>query len=232
MWRAAVCTLADTRRAGGSFCIAVWPQRGRGATMALRAQHQQQDQRQETRNMAWMKRTALGLVAVALLAGAGAAVYVQRSFAQLDGSLAVAGLSEAVQVRRDGADVTHIQAQTPQDAWFAMGYVHAQERTWRLKFTRRVMHGQLSEVFGPATVETDKLMRSLDIMGVARRQYAGLPLYAQEALQAYSKGIHAFHQKRPQALPPVLRRLLWRQPTAKVRCPGRSALACWPGPTN
>src|SRR3989344_5238740 len=149
MWRAAVCTLADTRRAGGSFCIAVWPQRGRGATMALRAQHQQQDQRQETRNMAWMKRTALGLVAVALLAGAGAAVYVQRSFAQLDGSLAVAGLSEAVQVRRDGADVTHIQAQTPQDAWFAMGYVHAQE-----------------------------------------------------ALQAYSKGIHAFHQKRPQALPP------------------------------
>src|SRR3989344_4130201 len=170
--------------------------------MALRAQHQQQDQRQETRNMAWMKRTALGLVAVALLAGAGAAVYVQRSFAQLDGSLAVAGLSEAVQVRRDGADVTHIQAQTPQDAWFAMGYVHAQERTWQLEFNRRVMHGQLSEVFGPATVETDKLMRSLDIMGVARRQYAGLPLYAQEALQAYSKGIHAFHQKRPQALPP------------------------------
>ena len=152
--------------------------------------------------MAWMKRTALGLVAVALLAGAGAAVYVQRSFAQLDGSLAVAGLSEAVQVRRDGADVTHIQAQTPQDAWFAMGYVHAQERTWQLEFNRRVMHGQLSEVFGPATVETDKLMRSLDIMGVARRQYAGLPLYAQEALQAYSKGIHAFHQKRPQALPP------------------------------
>ena len=123
--------------------------------------------------MAWMKRTALGLVAVALLAGAGAAVYVQRSFAQLDGSLAVAGLSEAVQVRRDGADVTHIQAQTPQDAWFAMGYVHAQERTWQLEFNRRVMHGQLSEVFGPATVETDKLMRSLDIMGVARRQYAG-----------------------------------------------------------
>lgn len=152
--------------------------------------------------MAWMKRTALGLVAVALLAGAGAAVYVQRSFAQLDGSLAVAGLSEAVQVRRDGADVTHIQAQTPQDAWFAMGYVHAQERTWQLEFNRRVMHGQLSEVFGPATVETDKLMRSLDIMGVARRQYAGLPLYAQEALQAYSKGIHAFHQKRPQAMPP------------------------------
>ena len=152
--------------------------------------------------MAWMKRTAVGLVAVALLAGAGAAVYVQRSFAQLDGSIAVAGLGDAVQVRRDGADVTHIRAQSPQDAWFSMGYVHAQERTWQLEFNRRVMHGQLSEVFGPATVETDKLMRSLDIMGAARRQYAGLPLHAREALQAYSRGIQAFHQNRPQALPP------------------------------
>ncbi|MBV7429896.1 MULTISPECIES: penicillin acylase family protein [unclassified Acidovorax] len=152
--------------------------------------------------MAWMKRTALGLVAAALLAGAGAAVYVQRSFAKLDGELGVAGLGSAVQVRRDGADVAHIQARTPQDAWFAMGYVHAQERTWQLEFNRRVMHGQLSEVFGPATLETDKLMRALDIMGAARRQYAGLPPYAKEALQAYSKGIHAFHLKRPQALPP------------------------------
>ena len=152
--------------------------------------------------MAWMKRTAVGLVAVALLAGSGAAVYVQRSFAVLDGKLAVAGLAQPVQVRRDGADVTHVQAATPQDAWFAMGYVHAQERTWQLEFNRRVMHGELSEVFGPATLETDKLMRALDIMGAARRQYAGLPQYAKDALQAYSRGIHAFHGNRPQALPP------------------------------
>jgi penicillin amidase len=152
--------------------------------------------------MVWMKRTALAVVATALLAGAGAAVYVQRSFAVLDGKLAVAGLAHPVQVRRDAADVTHVRAQRPQDAWFAMGYVHAQERTWQLEFNRRVMHGQLSEVFGPATLNTDKLMRALDIMGAARRQYEGLPLYAREALQAYSQGIQAFHRNRTQALPP------------------------------
>lgn len=152
--------------------------------------------------MAWMKRTAVGLVVAALLVGAGAAVYVQRSFAVVDGMLQVPGLRGAVRVQRDASDVTHVRAQAPQDAWFALGYVHAQERTWQLEFNRRVMHGELSEVFGPATVETDKLMRALDIAGVARRQYAGLPLYAKEALQAYSQGIHAFHQNRPQALPP------------------------------
>jgi len=152
--------------------------------------------------MAWMKRTAVGLVAAALLAGSGAAVYVQRSFAVLDGKLSVHGLDAAVKVQRDASDVTHIHAQTPRDAWFAMGYVHAQERTWQLEFNRRVMHGQLSEVFGPATLETDKLMRALDIAGTARRQYEGLPADAREALQAYSQGIHAFHKDRPQALPP------------------------------
>lgn len=152
--------------------------------------------------MAWIKNTAVGLVAAALLVGAGAAIYVQRTFAVVDGKITVAGLAGPVSVQRDGADVTHIGAQSPQDAWFAMGYVHAQERTWQLEFNRRVMHGQLSEVFGEATLETDKLMRSLDIMGTARKQYAGLPLYAREALQAYSQGIHAFHKNRPQALPP------------------------------
>lgn len=153
-------------------------------------------------DMAWIKKTAVALVAGALLVGAGAAIYVQRTFAVMDGQLQVAGLGQPVKVQRDAADVTHVSAQSPQDAWFAMGYVHAQERTWQLEFNRRVMHGQLSEVFGEATLETDKLMRSLDIVGTARKQYAGLPLYAREALQAYSKGIHAFHKNRPQALPP------------------------------
>lgn len=152
--------------------------------------------------MAWMKRTAVGLVVAALLAGTAAAVYVQRSFAVVDGKLQVSGLQAPVTVQRDASDVTHISAQSPQDVWFAMGYVHAQERTWQLEFNRRVMHGQLSEVFGTATLETDKLMRALDIAGAARRQYEGLPAYAREALQAYSQGINAFHKDRPQALPP------------------------------
>ena len=152
--------------------------------------------------MAWMKRTAVGLVVAALLAGTAAAVYVQRSFAVVDGKLQVSGLQAPVTVQRDASDVTHISAQSPQDVWFAMGYVHAQERTWQLEFNRRVMHGQLSEVFGAATLETDKLMRALDIAGAARRQYEGLPAYAREALQAYSQGINAFHKDRPQALPP------------------------------
>ncbi len=152
-----------------------------------------------TRVLGW---GAAALAGLALLAGSALAVYALRTQAQLDGRLAVAGLAQPVQVRRDAADVTHLAAQTPQDLWHAMGYVHAQERGWQLEFNRRVMHGTLSEVLGPATLETDKLMRALDIRGAARRQYAGLPLQAREALQAYSAGIAAFHARRTQALTP------------------------------
>lgn len=145
---------------------------------------------------------AVALVGLMLLAGAALAIYAIRTQAQLDGRLSVAGLAQPVQVRRDAADVTHVAARSPQDLWHAVGYVHAQERSWQLEFNRRVMHGTLSEVLGPATLETDKLMRALDIRGAARRQYAGLPVQAREALQAYSAGIAAFHRKRPQALTP------------------------------
>ena len=152
--------------------------------------------------MPWVQRAFVALLSSVLLAGAGVALYVQRTFPALDGRIVVGGLRDGVRVQRDAADVTHIRPQSARDAWFAMGYVHAQERTWQLEFNRRVMHGELSEVFGPATLETDKLMRALDIMGHARKQYAGLPAHAREALQAYSQGIHAFHTNLPQALPP------------------------------
>ncbi|TYK73682.1 penicillin acylase family protein [Comamonas sp. Z3] len=153
----------------------------------------------------WLRRTwhlaaaACGLV---LLAGAALAVYGVRAQPHLDGKLVLDGLERSVWVRRDDSDVTHISADSPQDAWRALGFVHAQERGWQLEFNRRLMQGRLSETLGPATLEMDKLMRALDIHGAGRRQYAALPPAVQEALQAYSQGIAAFHARPAQAAAP------------------------------
>jgi len=153
----------------------------------------------------WLRRTwhlaaaACGLV---LLAGAALAVYGVRAQPRLDGKLVLSGLERSVWVRRDDSDVTHISADSPQDAWRALGFVHAQERGWQLEFNRRLMQGRLSETLGPATLELDKLMRALDIHGAARRQYAALPPAVQQALQAYSQGIAAFYARPSQAAAP------------------------------
>ena len=153
----------------------------------------------------WLRRTwhlAVAACGLVLLAGAALAVYGVRAQPRMDGKLVLAGLERSVWVRRDESDVTHISAQSPQDVWRALGFVHAQERGWQLEFNRRLMQGRLSEILGPATLELDKLMRALDIHGAARRQYAALPPSVQEALQAYSQGIAAFYARPSQAAAP------------------------------
>lgn len=149
-----------------------------------------------------LKKTFWAALALFTLMVLACATYVWRALPKLDGALRVSGLTHAVKVLRDGADVTHIQADNPQDAWFALGYVHAQERAWQLTFNRRIMHGTLSELLGPATLETDRVLRTLDIIGAAERQYRNLPDPAREALQRYSDGINAFFKHSAQALPP------------------------------
>ncbi|MES2913110.1 MAG: penicillin acylase family protein, partial [Pseudomonadota bacterium] len=152
--------------------------------------------------MIWFKRVLWSVLLLLLLAAAFMAFYIYRSFPALDGELRASGLQAPVSVARDGADVTHIKAQSPHDAWFSLGYVHAQERGWQLEFNRRVMHGELSEAFGPATLETDKLLRTLGIMRAAELQWQKLPTEGKAALQAYSNGIGAFYAGSSQALPP------------------------------
>ena len=152
--------------------------------------------------MTWLKRSAWALLGLLLVLAAAAGIYAWRTFPQLDGELKTPGLAASVTVQRDGADVTHIKAGSARDAWFALGYVHAQERGWQLEFNRRVMHGELSQVLGPATLETDKLLRTLGVMRAARAQLAGLPADAKESLQAYSDGINAFYANTSQALSP------------------------------
>ena len=148
------------------------------------------------------RRSLQGVALLLVLALAAAAVYVWRAFPSLDGELRAPGLRAPVQVRRDASDVTHIEAQSVADAYFALGYVHAQERSWQLEFNRRVMHGELSEVLGPSTLAIDKHLRRLGVMQAARAQFAGLPEATRAQLKAYADGINAFHATSSQALPP------------------------------
>ena len=143
--------------------------------------------------MKWILRLALLLTLAVLLAGAVFSVQMLRSLPALDGQLQLQGLTAPVSVRRDAADVTHIEAGHALDAWRALGYVHAQERGWQMEFNRRLMRGQLSEILGPSTLDTDKLMRTLGLMQAARQQLQKMPPEVHAALQAYSDGVNAAH---------------------------------------
>jgi penicillin amidase len=167
-----------------------------------------------------LKGTALAVlatVAAAALAGGGAlSVYALRSLPQLDGQWVLPGLQGKVTVQRDTADVTHIRAQTRLDAFRALGMVHAQERAWQLELNRRVMHGRLSEVFGPAALATDQLLLTLGIRRAAKAQFDALPADAKQALQTYAEGINAFLANTAQPAGPEFK-LLGIDPKVSAR---------------
>ncbi len=151
-----------------------------------------------------LKKIIGWLFLLLVLASIAIAVYVWRSFPTLSGEqkLAASGLKDEVRITRDASDITHIHAKNVEDAAFALGYTNAQERSWQLDFNRRIMHGELSAMLGAATLETDKLMRSLGIIRAAQKQFDAMPADAKAQVKAYADGINAFHATSSQALPP------------------------------
>lgn len=144
----------------------------------------------------------LGLLALLLLALLGALLYLRTSLPKTSGTLALPGLTAPVEVVRDRNAVPHIYAQSREDAYLALGFVHAQDRLFQMDFQRRVGAGRLSEVLGEATVETDHFLRTLGVYRVAERSLPNLSAEAQGAFSAYTAGVNAFLEGRRGALPP------------------------------
>lgn len=148
-------------------------------------------------------RGGLALLLLVLAGAAGAYWYLRQSLPQVDGRVAVAGLSAPVEIVRDAHAIPHILAETRADALFGLGYVHAQDRLWQMEFQRRIGHGRLSEIFGAAALPQDRFLRTVGFGRAARSAWAHLPEPAQRDIEAYVAGVNAFIADRPgRGLPP------------------------------
>lgn len=154
---------------------------------------------------AWLKWLGLGLVVSVVLIAlvlVGGWLWLRGSLPQLDGEIALAGPHAPIEILRDSYGVPHIYATEPHDAYFGLGFVHAQDRLWQMETQRRVGAGRLSELFGLRTVETDRFLRILGIHQAAERQWQGLDNDAQAAYRAYADGVNAHLAARSGPLPP------------------------------
>ncbi|MCA0940935.1 penicillin acylase family protein [Salipiger pacificus] len=145
--------------------------------------------------MATLFRWLLRLVSVAILLaiiGVSLAYYLaSRSLPDYDKTLEVAGTAGDIEIVRDNAGVPHIFAPVDRDVFFGLGYVHAQDRLWQMTLLRRTAQGRLSELFGRRTVETDTLMRRLDLYTQARLSVEAQDGETRDALEAYAAGVNA-----------------------------------------
>ncbi len=122
----------------------------------------------------------------------GGYFYLRQSLPTTSGTVTVNGLDGQVEIVRDVDGVPHIFATTDHDAFFAQGYVHAQDRIWQMDFQRRIGAGRLSELLGEPTLETDKFLRTLGTYRAAQTAWPALDQNTQDILQAYADGVNAW----------------------------------------
>jgi len=136
-----------------------------------------------------------GFIALLVVLGIGLGfVYylAARSVPEYNASYAGLAVDGEVEIVRDSYAVPHIFGETDADVLFGLGFAHAQDRLWQMELLRRTAQGRLSEIFGAETLETDSLMRALDIYTISQRAVAQQNPETRALLQAYSAGVNAW----------------------------------------
>ena len=87
--------------------------------------------------------------------------------------------------------MAHVDAESMEDAAFAMGVVHAQERLWQLDLTRRVASGRVSEIAGADGLAADRYLRRVGLGRIADEEADLLDGDARTMLEAYAAGVNS-----------------------------------------
>lgn len=160
-------------------------------------------------------RIFLGFLLILVLSAAVVVAYAyfvaRAALPQLDGTIQIDGLSATTKVTRDNHGVPTIEATTPEDLFFAQGYVTAQDRLWQMDITRRFDGGELSEVLGPGTLKIDREQRVLGLRAAARKSLQTASPRDRSYFDAYARGVNAFIASHGNRLP-IEFRILKYQP--------------------
>jgi penicillin amidase len=144
--------------------------------------------------MKFLKKLLKIVIVLLVLILVGGWFYSKTFHPKYDGEIEIKNLSENVTVYFDEIGVPHINAQNQQDAYTALGYLHAQDRLWQMELIRRIASGRLSEIFGKDLLDKDIFFAGLGIEEAAEKTIANLDKSSESYLltQAYLEGINQF----------------------------------------
>ena len=114
------------------------------------------------------------------------------------------GLRANVEVVRDTYGIPHIYATSSEDAYFALGYLHATDRLFQMELFRRRASGTLAEIFGRKVLDDDIMVRQLGIRSTTAAAWESPQLETKIKLEvaAYCAGVNArLHEFLPDNLP-------------------------------
>ena len=143
----------------------------------------------------WVVASVLAICLVTMIA------YLYSAQSSPSGKRTIKGIGDSVVITFDESDIPHIKANSQTDALFALGYLHATERSWQMELNRRLASGRLSEILGSESVKIDRFIRTLGVKRAADRQFDRYPVAAKRLLQAYADGVNTGNTQLGWALP-------------------------------
>jgi penicillin amidase len=134
---------------------------------------------------------------------AGVAIYLTyyRPKVEYDKTLAIAGLDAEVSIIWDDDKVPHVFANADPDLYFAIGYIHAQERLWQMTLTQLGVDGRFAEFFGTRAIPADRMSHTVGFREVAETIFEQLPDQEKQRLQRYADGVNFWVSEHPEQLP-------------------------------
>ena len=113
-----------------------------------------------------------------------------RRLPRVRGRVRVDGLDGPLTIRRDRWGIPHVDAGSARDAWFGLGFCHAQDRAFQLELLLRVGSGTLADLIGRDGVPIDRMSRRLGFRRTALAQLEVIGPDVREVLDAYVSGIN------------------------------------------
>jgi penicillin amidase len=146
------------------------------------------------------KKILIGLSATMIITFiiAGGIFYnmLSSSLPQYSGEIKSSKIINDIEIYRDSFVVPYIIAQSDEDAAFALGYLHAQERLFTMDMIRRAGEGRLAEILGEKVIPFDNMFRTV---GIKRNIEKNISMYdpsVMKILQAYSNGVNEYLKER------------------------------------
>ena len=145
------------------------------------------------RRVVLLAATLLLYAVVAFVCVVGVSVYsLTRNVPSYSRDFSGGSLGAPVSVQRDAAGLPHITANTLEDALFAQGFVHAQDRIAQLEVLRLFATGRIASVVGVSGLTLDRLSRTLGIRQAGEASCRALDNTTRRLLQRYVDGINFF----------------------------------------
>jgi penicillin amidase len=132
-----------------------------------------------------------GLSALLLILTIDAGVPVDPSKVTISEAVPVVGLADAVRIDLDALGTPSIHADHRNDAYAALGFMHARDRLVQMDLTRRSVAGELAALIGPAMVGADRTPALRRRRAIAERIVTELPADERSLLEHYTRGVNA-----------------------------------------